>query len=163
MLVLGIDPGIAITGFGLAEECERGYCLLDFGCIVTDKSQNAEERLQELYQEMSLLIKKSEPDCIAVEKLFFAKNTRTAMAVSQARGVILLAAAESGRPVREYTPLEVKMALTGWGRADKKQIQQMVKTLLGLKEAPRPDDAADALAIAICHLNSYKLKSLDRQ
>ncbi len=163
MLVLGIDPGIACTGFGLVEECDKGNCLLDYGCIVTDKSQKPEERLAALYQEMALLVKKSEPDQIAIEKLFFAKNVRTAMKVSQARGVLLLASSEAAVPIVEYTPLEIKIALTGYGRADKKQIQQMVKTLLNLKEVPKPDDAADALAIAICHLNSYKIKSLEKE
>lgn len=163
MLILGIDPGIAITGFGLVEECKNGACLLDYGCIVTDKSQKPEERLAALYQEMSLLVKKSEPDQIAIEKLFFSKNVRTAMAVSQARGVLLLASSEAAVPIVEYTPLEIKLALTGYGKADKKQIQQMVKILLNLKEVPKPDDAADALAIAICHLNSYKIKSMEKE
>ena len=158
MLVLGIDPGIAATGFGLVEEGNREHGLLDYGCIVTDKSQSTEERLQELYHEMVHLIKKSEPDCVSIEKLFFAKNTRTAMLVSQARGVVILAAAEAGIKIAEYTPLEVKMSLTGYGRADKRQIQEMVKILLRLKEIPKPDDAADALAIAICHLHSFRLK-----
>ena len=161
MLVLGIDPGIACTGFGLLEECAQKYCMLDYGCIVTDKNQNPEERLKELYQEIFTLIQKSQPNYVAVEKLFFSKNTRTAMLVSQARGVILLAAAETKVKVAEYTPLEVKMSLTGWGRADKRQIQEMVRILLKLKKIPRPDDAADALAIAICHLNSYRMKALE--
>ncbi|NQU18187.1 MAG: crossover junction endodeoxyribonuclease RuvC [Candidatus Saganbacteria bacterium] len=162
MLVLGIDPGIACTGFGLLEENDRRPSMIDYGCIVTDKDQPAEERLQELYQEIFRLIQKAEPNQVAIEKLFFSKNTSSAMIVSQARGVIMLAAAESNIPVAEYAPLEVKMALTGYGRADKRQIQQMVKTLLGLSEIPKPDHAADALAIAICHLNSYKIKSLDK-
>lgn len=160
MLTLGIDPGTAMTGFGLILEEDRDYKVIDFGCITTPKEETTETRLKLLYEEIFLLIKKSRPDCMAVEKLFFAKNTRTAIKVSQARGVILLAGAEAKIPIAEYTPLEVKMALTGYGRADKYQMQQMVKTLLKLKEIPKPDDAADALAIAICHLNSYKVKSL---
>ena len=148
MLVLGIDPGIAATGFGLVEEGNREHGLLDYGCIVTDKSQSTEERLQELYHEMVHLIKKSEPDCVSIEKLFFAKNTRTAMLVSQARGVVILAAAEAGIKIAEYTPLEVKLAITGYGKADKRQVQTMIVKLLKLKKIPKPDDVVDAIAIA---------------
>lgn len=160
MLTLGIDPGTAATGYGLVDQCGETLNYLNCGCILTSAKENLQTRLGLIYNKLQALIAATKPAAIAIEKLYFGQNTKTAMAVGQARGVILLAAAESGVKTAEYTPLEVKMALTGYGRADKKQMQQMVKILLGLKEIPRPDDAADALAVAICHLNSYKMASL---
>lgn len=159
MLTLGIDPGIAILGFGLVEECGRKLKAHEHGCLRTKKEAQG-KRLHKLYNGLKEIIKDTKPDIIAVERLFFAKNQKTAISVGEAKGIILLSAAESGIEVFEYTPLEVKMAITGYGRADKKQIQSMVKSLLGLEDIPKPDDAADALAIAICHLHSYKLKKL---
>lgn len=160
MLTIGIDPGTATTGFGLVTEKKGKLLFVDHGVIKTTPKDNAQERLRMIYCAMKKLIADFKPDVVAVEKLFFGANSKSAIAVGQARGIILLSAAEQGVPVAEYTPLEVKMAITGYGRADKKQIQQMVKTLLGLSFIPKPDDAADALAIAICHQHSYKLASL---
>ena len=160
MLTLGIDPGTATTGFGLLHEQDDKLVYLDHGVILTSKTESPQARLRLIYLELKRLITKHKPDAIAVEKLFFGVNSKTAIAVGQARGMSLLAAAEMRVPVAEYTPLQVKMAVTGYGKADKLQVQQMIKTLLALKEIPKPDDAADALAVALCHLNSYKLMSL---
>jgi len=157
MLTLGIDPGTASLGWGLVEEGGGGLKACAYGCVKTSPKMTSSERLGILHGEIRSIIKKYQPDCLAVEKLFFGKNAKTAISVGQARGVILLLAAEESLPVGEYTPLEVKIAATGYGKADKFQMQQMVKTLLKMKEIPKPDDAADALAVAICHLNSYKL------
>jgi len=160
MLTLGIDPGTASTGFGLITEKNDKLCFIECGVIKTSPKDTAQERLKQIFLEARSLFKKHKPGAVAVEKLFFGKNAKTAIKVGQARGIILLAAAQAGVEIAEYTPLEVKMALTGYGRADKKQIQQMVKTLLGLNFIPKPDDAADALAIAICHQHSYRLASV---
>jgi len=158
MLTLGIDPGTASMGFGLVAENGSGLRPICFGCIKTSPKNHASERLKKLFSEIRLLIKKHEPDHIAVEKIFFGKNVKTAISVGEARGVVLLAASQEGVPVAEYTPLQVKTAATGYGRADKMQMQQMVKRLLKLDDIPRPDDAADALAVAICHTHSHKLR-----
>lgn len=160
MRTLGIDPGTASTGFGLVEAVNDKLVFVDHGVIKTAAQESPQARLKKIFSELKALIKDFRPEAIAIEKLFFGKNTKTAMKVGQARGVVLLCAAEAKVAVAEYTPLEVKMALTGYGRADKGQMQQMVKTLLGLSFIPKPDDAADALAIAICHYHSYRFKSL---
>ncbi len=160
MLTLGIDPGTATTGFGLITEKNDKLAFIECGTIKTSPKNSAQQRLKLIFQEARALFKRYKPEAVAVEKLFFGKNAKTAIKVGQARGVILLAAAEAGIEIAEYTPLEVKMAITGYGRADKKQIQQMVKTLLGLNFIPKPDDAADALAIAICHQHSYRLAKI---
>ncbi|HLE52943.1 MAG TPA: crossover junction endodeoxyribonuclease RuvC [Anaerolineales bacterium] len=161
MLVIGIDPGTAITGYGLVREGEDGsLALVDYGAIVTPSDQPLNLRLLELYRRLKELLLLHRPDSGAVEKLFFARNVRTALAVGQARGVVLLALAETKVPLGEYTPLEVKQAVAGYGKADKNQVQQMVRALLGLAEVPYPDDAADALAIAICHVHSDRLRAL---
>lgn len=153
--ILGIDPGTAATGWAVLEEKKKGEAkLVAFGCVNTSKLKSDEERLLEIGKDIKTLIKKYKPDEAAVEDIFFFKNLKTAIAVSQARGVILYKIAKNKIPVQSYTPLQVKQALTGYGRADKKQIQIMVKNILKLKSIPRPDDAADAIAIAICHLNS---------
>src|SRR5512142_2114979 len=150
MLVLGIDPGTATTGFGLVRETERGELeMVECGALLTPAGELPERRLLMLYQQLRKLLLLHHPDSAAVEKLFFQKNVTTAIAVGQARGVILLALAESGIRVQEYTPMEVKQAVAGYGGAEKRQMQIMVKALLGLPDIPRPDDAADALAIAI--------------
>ncbi|OGF46037.1 MAG: crossover junction endodeoxyribonuclease RuvC [Candidatus Firestonebacteria bacterium RIFOXYC2_FULL_39_67] len=163
MKILGIDPGIATTGYGLIENKGSNLCLVDYGCILTTPKMPVPERLNKLFNELSKLIKKQKPDEVAIEELFFAKNVKTAMSVSQARGVIVLSCIRSGmKAVNEYTPLEVKMALVGYGRAEKQQVQKMVTTLLNLKEMPKPDDAADALAIAVCHFNS-RISNLYKQ
>lgn len=161
MLVLGIDPGTATTGYGLVRQTLQGDLeVVDFGVVVTPPGVAAEKRLQQLYEDLIRLILLHRPDSGAVEKLFFSRNVTTAIAVGQARGIALLALAQHGLRVGEYTPMEVKQAVAGYGGADKNQVQQMVRALLGLADIPRPDDAADALAIAICHLHSNRIKSL---
>ncbi len=153
MLVLGIDPGTAITGYGIVS-CEGGALQpVAFGVIRTSGG-SLPPRLLQLHRELLELIAAYHPTESSVEELFFARNARTALSVGHARGVILLALAEAHVPTYEYTPLQVKQAITGYGRADKAQVQQMVRVLLGLEATPKPDDAADALAIAICHANS---------
>jgi len=154
MLTLGIDPGTATMGYGLVEENGSGLKEICFGAIKTSSKQEMPLRLHKLHTELLAIISKHKPDCVAVEKLFFGRNAKTAMSVGQARGIVILAAAESGVPIAEYTPLQVKIAATGYGKADKGQVQQMVKTLLKMESIPKPDDAADALAVAICHLHS---------
>jgi len=154
-LVLGIDPGTATTGYGLVREREDGSLeMLAFGTIQTLAGMPAHQRLSLLYHQLNELILLHRPDSCAVEKLFFQSNVKTALAVGQARGVVLLAIAEAGLDVCEYTPNEVKQAVAGYGSAGKKQVQEMVRVLLELPEIPKPDDAADALAIAICHLHT---------
>ena len=150
MIILGIDPGIADTGYGVIKKDGDQYFLVECGSLTTPAQNNLPTRLEKLHSLLSHIIKKYSPAVIAVEELFFAKNVKTALTVAHARGVILLTAKAGGAEVREFTPLQVKQALTGYGRADKNQIQQMVKNILKLKEVPKPDDAADALAIAIC-------------
>ena len=161
MLTLGIDPGTATTGFGLVRQQGDKLSHVGNGCISTSSKETPQNRLGIIYHELKQLILLHRPDVIAVERLYFGENSKTAMAVGQARGIILLAAAERKIAVSEYTPLEVKMALTGYGKAEKRQIQQMVRILLKLDDIPRPDDAADALAVAICHLHSYKIARLE--
>jgi crossover junction endodeoxyribonuclease RuvC len=160
MIVIGIDPGTAITGYGLVREEDSNLSALEYGIIRTTPGLKLPEQLLELHHRLNELLLLHCPQSGAVEKLFFQKNIRTAFAVGQARGVILLGLAQAELQIFEYTPLEVKLAVAGYGGADKRQIQQMVKTILGLKEIPKPDDAADALAIAICHIHSLKIKSL---
>ena len=160
MLTLGIDPGTATTGYGLITEKRSKLVFIDHGIISTSKKESPQSRLRRIYSELKAIISEYKPKMIAIEKLYFGVNSKTAISVGQARGMSLLAAAEAKVPVTEYSPLEVKMAVTGYGKADKKQVQQMVKTLLRLSDLPKPDDAADALAIAICHVHSYKLANL---
>lgn len=160
MLILGLDPGTAITGYGLVREVEGRLIAVDYGVITTSSETEMDKRLLQIYQELSAIISRHKPDAVAVEKLFFSRNVRTAMAVGQARGVVLLTAALAGVPVYEYTPLEIKQAIVGYGGAEKQQVQQMVKLLLNLAEVPQPDDAADAIAVAVCHLHSARLVDL---
>ena len=161
MLVLGIDPGTATTGFGLVEETgDNELKVVDFGVILTKPSDPQEQRLKQIYQAVKDLMLLHHPDSGAVEKLFFQKNVTNALAVGQARGVILLAFAEEEIPFAEYSPQDVKISVTGYGAAEKRQVQLMVQSLLDLKDLPKPDDAADALAIAICHLHNSKYRSL---
>src|SRR4030042_6773144 len=161
MITLGIDPGTAKTGFGIIrEEQDGGLTVLAFGVIQTSTAFSQADRLVQLYNQIKELIILHQPDMGAVEKLFFERNVRTALSVGQARGVTLLAMAESKLQIGEYTPLEVKQAVAGYGGADKNQVQQMVKTILGLETIPHPDDAADALAVAICHIHSAKMRHL---
>lgn len=151
MKILGIDPGTAILGWGLIEKQGSKIIPLKYGCIETRSDQNMPERLGEIYQQLFDIIKKNQPDEVAVEELFYFKNAKTVISVAQARGVAVVCAENSGLPVYEYTPLQIKQALTGYGRADKKQMQEMVRITCGLDHHPKPDDAADALAVAICH------------
>lgn len=153
MKILGIDPGTATTGFGVIEKTPKGLKFIDAGVITTGPEYSMPARLHEIYLGLQELVAHHRPDCMAVELLFFATNVTTAITVGQARGVILLVAGESNLDLAEYTPLQVKQAVTGYGKADKKQIQQMVKMTLGLDGIPKPDDAADGLAIAITHAN----------
>ena len=162
MLTLGIDPGTATTGYGLITEKKDRLVFVDHGIISTSKKESSHGRLRNIYRGIKKVFIDFKPDAIAVEKLFFGVNSKTAISVGQARGIVLLVAAEMKIPLAEYTPLEVKMAVTGYGKADKRQVQQMVKTLLGLSFIPKPDDAADALAVAICHQHSHRLASLQK-
>lgn len=163
MIVIGIDPGIALTGYGIISQDNDGeVSVVDFGTIVTSNEiQSEAARLLVIFNQLNELLDFHCPTAGAVEKLFFQKNARTAISVGQARGVALLALAQKGVPVFEYAPVEIKQALTGYGKADKRQMQAMVKWRLGLREVPKPDDAADALAIAICHLQSSRLRMIE--
>jgi len=159
MLVIGVDPGTAITGYGLIKENDDGsLSVVDYGVVLTSADLSMPRRLLELYQRLREILLLHRPHSAAVEKLFFQRNTRTALSVGQGRGVALLALAEAEVEVAEYTPLEVKQAVTGYGGADKSQVQAMVRALLGLEQIPSPDDAADALAVAICHLHSARMR-----
>ncbi len=156
-LVLGIDPGTATTGYGLVRDREDGRLeSIAYGTIQTPAGLAAHQRLSLLFHQLNDLLLLHRPDSCAVEKLFFQRNVSTAIAVGQARGVVMLAISEAGLDVFEYTPNEVKQAVAGYGKADKKQVQEMVRVLLALVETPQPDDAADALAIAITHLNTQR-------
>lgn len=161
MLVVGIDPGTATTGYGLVAETENGIAVIDYGVILTPAGERPELRLMQLSEKLNKILLLHRPQGAAVEKLFFRRNVSSAISVGQARGVVLLALAQHSVAVGEYTPMEVKQAVTGYGGADKMQVQLMVKALLSLPEVPHPDDAADALAIAICHLHSLRLSSLE--
>lgn len=147
--ILGIDPGFARTGWGVIEFGDKAKTV-GYGCIETTKEIEYCERLIILSRELNKIIKKHQPELAGVEQLFFCKNAKTGIQVGEARGIIILTLAQSGLPISEHTPLQVKQAVVGHGAAEKKQVQQMVKTLLGLKDIPRPDDAADALAVALC-------------
>jgi crossover junction endodeoxyribonuclease RuvC len=160
MLVLGIDPGTATTGYGLVREGDNGPEMVACGAILTPAGLPMPQRLASIYDQLKALIALHRPVTGAVEKLFFQKNVTTAMTVGQARGVALLAMAQAGLTIGEYNPLDVKLAVAGYGGADKKQMQGMVKAVLNLTETPKPDDAADALAVAICHLHSARLQAL---
>lgn len=157
MIVLGIDPGTAIVGFGVIESNGVKHYMKDAGVIRTPAHQELELRLQTIHKSIEEIIKQNKPDVMVVEKLFFARNVTTAMSVSHARGVIYLAGVQSGVKIIEYTPLQIKQAITGYGQADKNQIQEMVRVMLRLKEKPKPDDCADALAAALTHATSSLL------
>lgn len=160
MIIIGIDPGYAIVGIGVVEYKGNKFRTIEYNAITTPAGMPTVERLKKIYQEMTMYIDKYAPDSIAIEELFFNSNQKTAINVAQARGVLLVAAANRNIPIFEYTPLQVKQSVTGYGRADKQQIQQMVKMMLGLNVIPKPDDAADALAIAICHAHSNKMNDI---
>jgi crossover junction endodeoxyribonuclease RuvC len=150
MRILGIDPGTGLMGFGVIETGQKSK-LVDAGVIRTKVHQAESERLHIIYDGLHEIIKETQPQMVSVEKLFFARNVTTAMSVAQARGIVLLVAQQHGLPIHEYTPMQIKLSVTGYGKADKKQMQEMVRLLLNLKETPKPDDAADALAAALTH------------
>ncbi len=154
MRILGIDPGYAILGYGVVDMKGNRFEPVNFGAITTDAGVSMPDRLKILYSSLSEVIAQYEPEVASIEELFFNTNTKTAIMVGQARGVAILACANSGLEIAEYTPLQIKQALVGYGRAEKKQVQSMVKTILNLREVPKPDDTADALAAAICHGHS---------
>jgi len=161
MLVIGIDPGTAITGYGLIREDDDGKLeAVDYGVITTPAGMQLPERLSIIYDELNAVLQKHQPQTSAVEKIFFSKNVKTAISVGQARGVVLLSLEQAGVNIANYTPNEIKQSVTGYGGADKRQIQEMVRILLDLDEIPKPDDAADALAVAICHLQNTKFEQV---
>ena len=160
MRVLGIDPGTAITGYGVVEGDGDNLTVVTYGAITTPANQALPQRLQQIYRQLQALIADWQPESAAVEELFFSRNARTALAVGHARGVALLALTDAGLSIQEYKPAEIKLAVAGYGGAPKEQVQGMVQLLLELDEVPRPDDAADALAVAICHFHSARWKSL---
>lgn len=158
-VILGIDPGIAITGYGIIVDKEGEARTRAYGAILTPADEPLPARLARLYEQLCDLIAHHRPTAVAVEELFFARNARTALTVGHARGVVLLAVAQAGLPLYQYKPAEVKLAVTGYGGADKRQIQEMVRLLLALETVPQPDDAADALALALCHYHSQRLQT----
>ena len=160
MIILGIDPGIAIVGYGIIEYSNNRFHVLDYGAITTPAHTPIEDRLETVYRDMNELITAYHPHRMSIEELFFNSNQKTAIAVAEARGVILLAARKNGVQINEYTPLQVKQAVVGYGRAEKQQVQSMITTILGLKRVPKPDDTADALALAVCdaHVGGSRIK-----
>lgn len=154
MIILGIDPGYAIVGYGVLEYKNNHFKTIDFGAITTEAGMDFNRRLEIIYDELTALMEKYKPDALSVEKVFYNSNAKTVIDVSQARGVIMLAAQKNRIPVFEYTPLQVKQSVVGYGRAEKKQIQEMIKRILFLEKVPKPDDTADALAMAICHAHT---------
>lgn len=154
MRILGIDPGVATIGFGLIEASRAGNALIQYGVITTPAGQPLSERLLQIHQDMDALLDLFQPDEVAVEELFFSKNITTGISVAHGRGVILLSIAKKDIPIYEYTPMQVKQSVAGYGKAEKKQVMQMTQRLLHMEQIPRPDDAADALALAICHSRS---------
>lgn len=154
MRILGIDPGYAIVGYGVVDYVGNKFSTVTYGAVTTEAKTEFTSRLSKIYREITDIIKENNVDSMAIEKLYFNTNTTTAIDVAQARGVILLAAHNCNIPVYEYTPLQVKQAVTGYGRAEKKQIMEMTRIILGLQKVPKPDDTADALALAVCHAHS---------
>jgi len=157
LIVLGIDPGMAILGYGVIEQKGHKMDVVDYGTVLTDSGMKMPDRLVRIFDGVEELIQRFKPDVVSVEELFFNKNSKTALTIGHARGVAILTAAKNKLEIYEYTPLQVKQAVVGYGRAEKAQIQQMVKILLNLKEIPKPDDAADALAVAICHIHNSNM------
>lgn len=158
MRILGIDPGYAIVGYGVLDYEKNKFYPIEYGAVTTDAHTDFQERIKDIYTEVDEIIKRTKPAALAIEKLFYTTNQKTVIRVAQARGVILLAAAMNDLPVYEYTPLQVKQAVTGYGKAIKKQVQEMTKMILHLDRIPKPDDTADALAMAICHGYSFRSK-----
>jgi crossover junction endodeoxyribonuclease RuvC len=163
LVILGVDPGTAITGYGVVASDGDRLQSISYGAIITPPDWPMPRRLRHIHRELSAIVAKHAPTDAVVEKLFFSKNVRTALSVGQARGVALLAAEEAGLSIHEYTPLQIKQAVVGYGRADKGQVQQMVKLLLQLDSIPQPDDAADALAVAICHAHSARFERMKHE
>ncbi|MDR1773890.1 MAG: crossover junction endodeoxyribonuclease RuvC [Clostridioides sp.] len=158
MIILGIDPGIAIVGYGILEYKNNKFTPIDYGAITTPAHTDTSKRLNTIYKGIDILIKQYNVEEVGIEELFFNKNIKTAITVAQARGVVLLACEQNGIPIYEYTPLQVKQGVVGYGRAKKFQVQEMVTAILNLREIPKPDDVADAIAIAICHAHANKLE-----
>ncbi len=154
MVILGIDPGYAIVGYGVINHISNRFSIVEYGAVTTEAGVKFSTRLSKIYFDICEIIKRTKPDAMAIEKLFFNTNTTTAIDVAQARGVILLAAVQNGIPIYEYTPLQVKSSVTGYGRAEKNQVMDMIKHILRLEKIPKPDDTADALALAVCHAHS---------
>lgn len=161
MVIMGIDPGIATVGYGVVRYEGNKFQVVDYGAITTKAGNKLSDRLRDIYESMNILIERFHPDHFAIEELFFNTNVTTGIQVAHGRGVAILAATVQGLPVYEYTPLQVKQSVAGYGRADKGQVQRMVKTLLGLPAVPKPDDVADALAIAICHGHTSRMLNYD--
>ena len=162
MVILGIDPGIANVGYGVIEYDGFRMRLIDYGAILTPAGMKLPERLDIIFDSTTQLMERFSPDAVAFEELFFAKNVKTGIAVAQARGVSLMAVYKKNKELYEYTPLQVKQAVVGYGRADKHQVQTMVKTMLALRDIPKPDDAADAIAVAICHAQTVNYRKANR-
>ncbi len=160
MIILGIDPGIAILGYGVVEYSGNSFKTLDYGAILTDSKESTPNRLKKIYEELVKILDMYKPNALAIEEIFFNKNAKTAIIVGQARGVAILAAARKNLDIYEYTPLQVKQGVVGYGRAEKKQVQIMVKNFLNLKSIPKPDDVADALAVAICHAHTGRMGNI---
>lgn len=161
MRIIGIDPGYAIVGFGVVDYERRVFDVVDYGAVTTDAGTDFNTRLLEIYDDICVIFDRYRPDAIAIERLYFTSNQKTAIAVAEARGIVLLAARQRGIEIYEYTPLQVKSSVTGYGKAVKKQVQELTKNILKLPEIPKPDDTADALAIAVCHAHSYNSRLTD--
>lgn len=155
MRIIGIDHGYAIVGYGVIDYIGNKFKIVEYGAITTESNQNMNERFKSIHDDLNTIIERTNPEFLAIEELFFNSNQKTAINVAQARGVLLLSALNHGISIHEYTPLQVKQAVVGYGRAEKKQVQLLVKSILGLEKVPKPDDTADALAIAVCHAHSY--------
>ncbi len=159
MIILGIDPGIAIVGYGVIEYTGNKFSVITYGAITTKAGMKVKDRLKIIYDDLMNIIRTYKPDCIAIEELFYNNNAKTVINVAQGRAMPYLAAANTNLEIYEYTPLQVKQAVVGYGRAEKKQVQQMTKIMLNLEKVPKPDDTADALAIAICHAHSFRVNT----
>lgn len=159
MIIFGIDPGLAISGYGVLKYIGNKFEVLDYGAVITDSCEEFPKRLKKIYDSYIRLFNLYKPDAVAIEELFYNKNVKTAIAIAEARGVHLLAAENNCIPLYEYTPLQIKQGIVGYGRAEKKQVQEMVKVILHLESVPKPDDVADGLAAAICHAHSLKYAS----
>lgn len=156
MIILGIDPGLAISGYGIINYSGNKFEVIDYGAVITESTEEFPKRLKKLYDSYMNIFEVYKPEAVAIEELFYNKNTKTAIAIAEARGIHLLAAENKSIPLYEYTPLQVKQGIVGYGRAEKKQIQEMVRVILKLDAVPKPDDVADGLALAICHAHSLK-------